>query len=116
LLKRVEQGWFFPDGTHNHHAPLTEPIVSPCEAPFFGPPTEEEFLLREYEVRSDAAIRALKKATLVALCVKKLKGKTQDYERSTKSVLTTLILQLVSFLFQYFSTKDLRYIARDTES
>lgn len=98
MLQRVEQGWFRPDGTLNHCAPFAEPIVSPSEGPIFGPPTEEEFLLNSYKERSDAAIRALKKATLVALCVKKLRGKTQDYERSTKSVLASLILQLVSLL------------------
>jgi hypothetical protein len=107
MLQRVEQGWFYLDGTMNHRAPFTEPIVSRNEGPFFGPPTEEEFLLKAYQMRSDAAIKAFKKATLVALCVKKLKGKPQDYEKSTKPVLTALILQLVSLLLSSLYTKDL---------
>jgi hypothetical protein len=101
MLQRVEQGWFRRDGTLNHYAPFTEPeVMSPSEeGPVFGPPTEEEVFLKAYEARSDAAIKALKKATLVALCANKLKGKIQNYERSTKPVLTDLILQLVSLLY-----------------
>ncbi len=95
MPQRVQQGWFNLDGTLNCHAPFGEPTL---EGPIFGPPTEEEFLLQAYKARSDAAIKALRKATLVALCVNKLKGNIQDYERSTKSVLASLILQLVSLL------------------
>lgn len=95
IPQRVEQGWFHQDGTI---IPCNEPEVriADDEAPTFGPPTEEEFLQNAYEARSDAAIKAFKKATLVALCVNKLKGKRQDYEMNTKSVLAELILRLVS--------------------
>ena len=95
--QRVEQGWFRQDGTIVSHTPFNEPEVRNVgEAPTFGPPTEEKFLRRAYEAKSDAAIKALKKAMLVALCVKKLQGKRRDYETNTKSVLAELILQLVS--------------------
>jgi len=96
----VEQGWFRQDGTIAPHVPFVETEVrtinEEAAEPTFGPPTEEESLQKAYEVKSDAAIKTLKKATLVALCVNKLKGKCQDYEMNTKSVLAELILRLVS--------------------
>ena len=97
MLQRVERGWFHHDGTWIQCAPFAEPeITNPSEGLAFGPPTEEEVFLKAYEARSNVAIKALKKATLVALCVNKLKGTVQDYERYTKPVLTDLILRLVS--------------------
>ncbi len=99
IPQRVEQGWFFQDGTIVSHVPSNEPevqIVGEEETSTFGPPTEEEYLRKVYEAKSDAAIKTLKKATLVALCINKLKGKHQDYNMNTKSVLAELILQLVS--------------------
>jgi len=94
----VEQGWFRQDGTQIPHAPFNEPELGIVdeEVPTFGPPTEEEFILKVYQERSNAAIKALKKAMLVALCVNKFKGNARDYEKNTKSVLADLILQLVS--------------------
>ena len=90
-------GWFRSNGTMIHHPHFAEPgVISPSDGPAFGLPTEEEVYLKAYQTRSDAAIKALKKATLVALCVNKLKGTAQDYEKSTKSVLTDLIIRLVS--------------------
>ena len=114
MSQRVEQGWFRQDGMLIHFAPFTEPKATAHseDSPVFGPPTEEEVFLKAFEARSVAAIRALKKATLVALCVNKLKGSIRDYERCTKPVLTDLILQLVSCI-TIFLDLGLCYIARE---
>jgi hypothetical protein len=118
ILQRVEQGWFRPDGTWINSAPFTEPKASgpSDDGPVFGPPTEEEVFLKAYEARSDAAIRALKKATLVALCVNKLKGSVQNYKTFTKPVLTDLILQLVSCITIFLDLRLTLYSEKSRES
>ena len=113
-------GWFRCDGTVVHHAPFTEPgVTSLSDGPAFGPPTEEEFFLKAYQAKSDAAIKALKKATLVALCVNKFKGIAKNYERSTKPVLTDLVLRLVSVQHDLdfgLALTGLCYLARGREN